>query len=318
MIETPVTVIMPAHNAELFIAQAIKSVLWQTYKSFQLWVLENGSSDATLEIAKSFHDERIKVFTLGKVGFSGALDFGIRNSTSPWLARMDADDIMLPDRLERQMEVLTAQPTLAFIGTWCAVMTPFGHILERRPLPPTCAVDTTRLATSRGFVDPSVVFSREAAINAGGIDMDFSVGDIALWFRLLAQGRGFQIGHPLHIYRRRPSSFSRTWEFQQECAAVWRKYVPGIKPRWNTERVPTPLWASIASLEMIVGDIGAVRRSADKLSSEGEHGHARAARVRAMTGYLGSLYYRFRNRNQYVHRLDLEDLLQELSLRFSQ
>jgi glycosyltransferase involved in cell wall biosynthesis len=94
----PVTVILPAHNAEETITQAIASTLNQTYTDFELWVLENGSSDRTAEIARSFTDSRIRVFELGRVGFQGALQYGIENSSSDWLARMDADDLMFPER----------------------------------------------------------------------------------------------------------------------------------------------------------------------------------------------------------------------------
>ena len=82
------------------IAQAIASTLNQTYTDFELWVLENGSNDRTAEIARSFTDPRIRVFELGPVGVGGAMQYAIENAPSEWLARMDADDLMFPDRLK--------------------------------------------------------------------------------------------------------------------------------------------------------------------------------------------------------------------------
>ena len=98
-ISPPVTVVLPAHNAEATIASAIASTLQQSYTDFDLWVLENGSHDRTAEIARSFSDPRVRVFELGPVGFLGALQYAIENASSEWLARMDADDLMFPKRL---------------------------------------------------------------------------------------------------------------------------------------------------------------------------------------------------------------------------
>lgn len=308
---TSVTVIMPAHNAERYIAQAIQSVLWQTHKDFKLWILENGSTDATLQVARSFGDERITVFELGKVGFQGALDFAIRNAKTPWLARMDADDLMFPTRLERQMVLLQKNSKLVFVGTHRCLLTPFGHILDRLPLPPTGPVDSHRLATRRGFVDPSVIFSRKAALQVGGMDPEFTVGDIALWFRLLEKGCGWQLSEALHLYRLVSSSLSRKAASMDECARVWKKYVPTITPKWAGKIRHTHFWAMIASLELVVGDRNAVRRAARELEHAGEIKEAGVMRWRARLGIVGTGYYRFRNRTNYRHRPDLERLFRQ-------
>src|SRR4030095_11637158 len=104
------TVVLPAHNAEATIAPAIASTLNQSYGDFELWVLENGSTDATAQVARSFSDPRLRVFELGPVGFQGALQYAIENSESEWLARMDADDLMFPDRLKVQSEANAQAP----------------------------------------------------------------------------------------------------------------------------------------------------------------------------------------------------------------
>jgi len=301
-----VTVIMPAHNAEPFIAQAIESVLWQTYANFKLWILENGSSDKTLEIARSFADGRITVFELGKVGFPGALEFAIRNAATPWLARMDADDLMFPERLQRQMAVLESRTDLAFVGTHHSLLTPFGHILDRLPFPPSQAVDTERMATQRGFADASVIFSRQAALAAGGTDPEFGIADFALWFRLLASGKGWQTGEPLYLYRLVPTSHSNESGRAEEIWRLKQKYAPHVsQPRAAGKRC-TPFWAEVAALELTVGDCQAVRRAAQNLERLGEPREAKLMRWRARMGKLGTLYYRFRNRHLHRHRPDLE------------
>jgi glycosyltransferase involved in cell wall biosynthesis len=307
-----VTVLMPAHNAEPFIAQAVQSVLRQTETRFKLWILENGSSDRTAQIARSFTDDRIEVFELGSIGFQSALEFGLRRATTPWLARMDADDVMFPERLARQMHVLSANPKLAFVGTHHSILTPFGHVLERLPLPQTGPVDTARLATQRGFADPSVVFSREIALEVGGMDSDFTIGDVALWFRLLSKGTAWQIGEPLHLYRLVPTSHSRAGGRLEEAIRVRQKYCPNLIPRWTLNRRCTPFWAEVGALELIAGDRNAVQRCSEELERSGEYKEANRMRWRARTGAVGKLYYSFRNRTNYKHRPDLECLFQNL------
>ena len=108
-ISPPITVVLPAHNAEATIASAIASTLQQSYTDFELWVLENGSHDRTAAIARSFSDPRVRVFELGPVGVLGALQYAIENAPSEWLARLDADDLMFPKRLEVQMDFIKGQ-----------------------------------------------------------------------------------------------------------------------------------------------------------------------------------------------------------------
>src|SRR5512142_2604421 len=117
MIDTKLTVIMPAHNAEMTIAAAIQSILCQSYSDFELWVLESGSQDRTAEVARSFSDPRVKVFELGSLSFQEALIYALENAQTEWLARMDADDLSFPDRFKEQMEVIAQRPDLVLVGT---------------------------------------------------------------------------------------------------------------------------------------------------------------------------------------------------------
>jgi len=129
MSKSQLTVILPVRNGEKFVAAAVASVLNQTFREFELWVLENGSDDGTAQIVRSIKDSRIKVFELGPVGVQGALQYGIENAPTEWLARMDADDLMFPNRLEMQMNFIKKNPRLVFAGTAHAILTPFGHII---------------------------------------------------------------------------------------------------------------------------------------------------------------------------------------------
>jgi glycosyltransferase involved in cell wall biosynthesis len=307
----PVTVALPAHNAERTVAQAIASTLQQSYTDFELWVLENGSSDGTADVARSFTDPRVKVFELGPVGFQGALQYAIDNASSEWVARMDADDLMFPNRLKAQMEVIRDHPEFVLVGTAAALLTPFGHIFERVSAYQSRPVDTSSLYWKRFFADPSTVFRRRVALKVGGFDPEFTIGDVPLWFRMLAEGKGWEIAEPLHLYRIQPNSMSHSLEFYQEAVRARVKYASQTVDHWPEP--PGSCWNSIASLEILAGDGGAVRRASDFLDQEAPT-TARRLRWLSYLGRAGYLYYRWRSRSscRYRHRPDWETLFAPL------
>jgi glycosyltransferase involved in cell wall biosynthesis len=310
----PVTVVLPAHNAEATIAQAIASTLQQSYTEFELWVLENGSKDRTAEIARSFTDPRVKVFELGPVGFQGALQYAIENASSEWLARMDADDLMFPDRLQVEMEVIEQRPELVLVGTAHALLTPFGHIFERVMSCRSREVDTSRLGWGRFFADPSTIYRRRVALEVGGVDPEFTIGDVPLWFRMLTRGKGWEIAEPLHLWRIQPHSMSKSSDFPYQALRARAKYAPQTVDRW-----PKPPekgdsgWYLIASLELLGGDGNAVRQAAHLLEPEAP----RAARRLRWLSYwrrVGYICYRWRHRSRdrYRRRPDWEQLFAPL------
>jgi len=314
------TVILPAHNAEATISQAIASTLNQTYSDFELWVLENGSSDRTAEIARSFTDPRVKVFELGPVGFQGALQYAIKNSLSEWLARMDADDLMFPDRLKVQMELLSQHPEFVLVGTACALLTPFGHIFERVSSGQSREVNTLTLSWGRFFADPSTVFKRHVALEVGGVDPEFTMGDVPLLFRMLTRGRGWEIANPLHLHRLQPNSMSKSVNFSRQGIRVREKYTPQTRKHWSTLRATgSSGWHFIAGLELLAGDRNAVLQAANLFAHESASAARRSRRFRYAShlGKIGYLLYRWRNasRYSYRHRPDWEQIFPPLLLR---
>jgi glycosyltransferase involved in cell wall biosynthesis len=301
----PVTVFIPAHNAEATIAQAIASTLQQSYADFELWVLENGSNDRTAQIARSFSDPRIRVFELGPVRVQGALQYAIENASSEWLARMDADDLMFPNRLEVQMDFIKTNPQIAFVGTACAILTAFNHIFE--PIFTSGSREVTRellACYKRFFADGSVVFNRHAALEAGGVDFEFmgGVDGVALFFSLLTQGKGWEIAEHLYLYRLQHGSLSRAKDHAEQGYRVRAKYAPQflahiLKP----PKEPSSVWHSIAGFELLAGDGRAVRRAANFL--EGEYAStARRMRWLSYLGRLGYVCFRWRNPSKYRYR----------------
>jgi glycosyltransferase involved in cell wall biosynthesis len=113
MIETSlplVSVVMPVHNGALYLSDAIKSILSQTYPHFELIIINDGSSDNSEYIINAFNDSRIKYNVFNKQqGIVAALNFGLTLAKGDFIARMDADDIMHPQKLEKQIEILASK-----------------------------------------------------------------------------------------------------------------------------------------------------------------------------------------------------------------
>src|ERR1700755_1199399 len=112
-----ITVLMPAYNAEHYIAEAIASVLQQTYANFELVIVNDGSTDGTRNIIKTFRDPRIKLIDQANMGVAAALNTGLGHARAPYIARFDADDICYPERLEKQLDFLQSNPDYILVGS---------------------------------------------------------------------------------------------------------------------------------------------------------------------------------------------------------
>src|SRR5438270_5801548 len=116
-----VSVGLPVHNGMRFLREALESVLRQTLGDFELLVVDDGSTDDTPEVLASVRDGRLRVLRQEHEGLVAALNRGADEARAPYLARMDADDVSLPRRLERQIALLAADESVGIVG--CGVET---------------------------------------------------------------------------------------------------------------------------------------------------------------------------------------------------
>lgn len=115
-----VSVVMPLYEGVHYLREAIQSILNQTYSDFEFIIVDDGSTDGGPEIVSSYHDARIRLIRQEHGGISVALNRGISESRSPYIARMDSDDISHPERLRLQFRYLEEHPDVALVGTWYA------------------------------------------------------------------------------------------------------------------------------------------------------------------------------------------------------
>lgn len=189
-----VTVLMSVYNGLPYLSEAIESILAQTYRNFEFLIVDDASTDGSSDVLARYaeQDSRIRILTNesnGGLGFS--LARGLKAASTPWIARMDADDIALPERLEWQMAYLSEQPDTDIVGSWANDVDAEGKILQQRRVP-TKHVDIYRYIWTNPFIHSTVVFRREAILRVGSYPPIRSAPeDYDLWFRCAAEGLCF-------------------------------------------------------------------------------------------------------------------------------
>jgi glycosyltransferase involved in cell wall biosynthesis len=219
MSKTPqVSVVMPALNAEKYIAEAIDSILSQTFSDFELIIVNDGSTDATAEILESYRpsDARIRVYCQENAGGASAMNLGCEVAQGRYIARMDADDISLPQRLAWQVSYLDEHPRVGVCGTWVRT---FGHSkqkLVRYPCDPDIALCT--LPFQMPFGGGSVMFDRRLHSERGvNYSPDVSATDDYLFILECSKFCAISsVPEVLYLYRQHPSQVTKTQRTQQD------------------------------------------------------------------------------------------------------
>jgi GT2 family glycosyltransferase len=211
-----ISVLMPVYNAERYLEPAIDSILAQTYRDYELIVVDDGSTDATVSMVSQYaaRDARIKLIQQQHLGHSAALNVGLQHCQYRWVAIMDGDDIALPQRLERQLEMTKTDPEVVIWGTDGYHINARGEILSSFRVGPTSKEECRRMRRDAEIVQaihPTVLINREVAIRAGGYDETHApAGDIDLFDRMLQFGDLVTIPEPLIQYRIHGASLSMT------------------------------------------------------------------------------------------------------------
>lgn len=209
-----ISVVMPVYNGEKYIFQAIKSILDQTERDFELVIIDDGSTDPTERIISQFSDERIRYIKLGHKGIVHALNMGIQNSTGMYIARMDADDVSHARRLKLQSEYLDQNADIAVCGTWAEEIDEDGKEIGSMVFPPLSPSPTSMLLHNP-FIHPSVMIRRTMLENVGYYKEFFRhAEDYELWTRLLSKYKGANIPQKLLKYRTHGGQITATKRFK--------------------------------------------------------------------------------------------------------
>jgi glycosyltransferase involved in cell wall biosynthesis len=218
-ISPAITVLMPVHNGERYLKEAVESILCQTFSDFEFLILDDGSTDSGMKVVKNYSDSRIRLeVNETNLGIAATLNRGIRLARGRYIARMDCDDISLPDRLRKQFDFLEAHPDVGVCGSRVR------RIGAKRGFWKVKVRDEairSRLLFENAMAHPSVTIRKSVLIDHNlGYDPALRCAqDYAFWVDLARHSRLANLEQVLVLYRVHASQISEAKKSEQRSSA---------------------------------------------------------------------------------------------------
>lgn len=258
-----VSVLMPAYNCEAYVLEAVSSMLSQTFSDFELLVIDDGSTDSTRKLLESVHDPRLRlVSNESNIGLIGTLNRGIELAVGRYIARMDADDISAPERLEKQVQYLEAHPAIHVLGSMVNLINEQGKVFGAIAGYPKEADEIHRyLLRECCLIHPSVMFRKDTVLAAGGYAASARhAEDYDLWLRLSDHREIANLPDKLVSYRMHRNQVSirnlvTQHHVAQSCrkAALKRRSTLGEVVDDAEQVVYAGLWRRLSAAECTLG-----------------------------------------------------------------
>jgi glycosyltransferase involved in cell wall biosynthesis len=231
-----VSVVLPAYNGERFIAAAVRSVLGQTFRNFELIVVDDGSVDATPEMLANLQrgDDRVSIHRHPQnLGLRAALNTGCRLARAPLVAKMSHDDVCLPDRFERQVSFLHDNPSVGVVGSSVQIIDDQDRRGQTRHYPTSPALVAWSMLFANAIAHPAVMMRREL-LDPSEAYPDGCLGgteDYALFGQLSRRSRVANLDEVLLLYRSWGGNMTHTRWAQQEHGAAG--LAAGLADSWG-------------------------------------------------------------------------------------
>jgi len=242
-----VSVLMPVHNGAPWVRDAVESILTQTLEDLELIVIDDGSTDATPEILAGARDPRLRVERRERAGLTRSLNVALGLARSALIARLDADDVALPERLERQRAFLDAHAEVGLLGTGAREVDEAGRTAREVRPPADDRAIRRALIRRNPFVHSSVMMRRSVLERVGGYDEALPVAqDYDLWMRMSRLTRLANLPAPLVVRRLLPGRVSAVRDDERLCTEArvrWRAVRSGAYPPWCAVFAARPLLA---------------------------------------------------------------------------
>jgi len=207
-----ITVLMPVYNAGRYLSDSLDSILAQSFRDFELLVIDDGSTDGSVEILANCRDPRLRVVRTPNRGVSSSLRLGVRLARAPYIARMDADDIACPDRLALQKQVLDRQGKVVVVHGRVDRIDDRGCVIQKGLGIMRDDIETKwALIWHNVLVHPTVMF-RADALRANRLNYSRSkpvAQDFDLWGRIAGIGEFHMLPEVLIQYRVHEDKVSR-------------------------------------------------------------------------------------------------------------
>lgn len=235
-----VTVGLPVYNAEAYLEKCLESILTQTQPDFTLLAILDGPHERCLRILESKQDSRLKLIVNPvNLGITKTANLLLENTTTPYFARMDADDIMKPDRLACQLDYLESHPECDILGTHFEYINVRGELAGYEPDWPTTHDEIyERFRFHNPIANPTVMFRTAAIHGIGGYDEKYrNAEDLALWLKALAHGLQFANLPDKLLYYRRHVSQATQARMESDLSFCDRAYAEFGRQIWG-DRAP--------------------------------------------------------------------------------
>lgn len=234
-----ITVLMPVFNGELYLKKSIKSVLNSQFKKFEFLIVDDGSTDNSKSLIKSFKDKRIRFLEKGNSGIAETLNYGLSKSKYELIARMDCDDIILTDRLGKQLKYFESN-NVDVLGSNATIIDQFNieHFKTKMPLSDKQIKNQLKLFESP-IIHPSVLYKKQKVLDAGGYKENYA-DDYDLWLRMLDKNNFSNIYESLILLRKHESNLSKI----KLENAIDTKF-KSINYYYSTDINPSKIWFNL-------------------------------------------------------------------------
>jgi len=204
-----ISILMPVYNAGGFLVKAIESILAQTYENWELLAIDGGSKDNSLEILKKYakKDSRIKIITNGKhQGISHSLNLGIPKAKGKYIARMDADDVSLPNRFAEQIKLLENSPNLVACGGQAEMIDEKAHVFAEKRFPTNPKVLREMIMKMIPLQHPILMVRTKVFKKYRYLENLPTAEDVDMLFYLLSKGEISNVDQVVYQYRKASTS----------------------------------------------------------------------------------------------------------------
>lgn len=256
---------MSVYNNEAVVGQAIDSILTQTFDDFEYLIVNDGSSDGSPAILDAYarRDPRIRVFHRPNRGLIACLNFMISEARAPLIARMDGDDVSLPDRFAKQVAYFDQHPACGVLGTNTNELDDAGNITECTDFHPfDHAGIVAALRQGSPYCHSSVMMRRDVVLRAQGYRAAYHhCEDYDLWLRLSEQAEMANLPDRLQLYRRSPGQISNRHVVALQTGAAIARIAHEYRlagrgdPTEGLDSLP-----AVAALDTLFGQAGLTRR----------------------------------------------------------
>ena len=244
-----VSVCMPVYNTKRYVAEAVESILAQTFGDFEFLIIDDGSTDGSRAILERYakQDDRIRLISRPNTGIAGARNEALGLARGELIAVMDSDDVALPERFEVQVAYLREHPECVVVGSRALIIDPDGCALTIMPEELTHEEIDSALMAAKGQIvyHSSIIFRARALAEVGPYGNEYNnfAEDLDLVLRLAEVGQITNLAEPLLKYREHPSKSSQVVQAVYQADAVHR----AIAAAYRRRGLEVPEWLATAT-----------------------------------------------------------------------